>query len=174
MDVEEQGLFVAGAEDFYRGIKKEYDSRRKIYERLQFPLAGTISSRDWEAFVAVLMRDKAKPGHGCDLTRHEVKSAKMGNSFEYQYHRNTGLEKLEGDKQVDHIFVSYGDHYDRIEVRRLKAEQLEGTLEEWRQNIIESYQTDNPRQRCRHSLSYSFVKEHGEELLVIDNESLGN
>ena len=83
---------------FYKFLKSNYDKKRKIYEKLGFSLAGAISYRDWEVFVAILMNDRCKPGDGCDLLRHEVKSALRGNSYEYQYHRNKGLEKLTGDK----------------------------------------------------------------------------
>ncbi len=37
---------------------------------------------------------------------YEVKSAVIGGSFEYQYHRNRGLNKLTDDRDVAHIFVA--------------------------------------------------------------------
>jgi len=43
-------------------------------------------------------------GKRVDLSKHEVKSAENGGSFEYQYHKNTGKEKLRQDIQTGHLF----------------------------------------------------------------------
>lgn len=157
-------LFKKGADSFFEGLKRHYDKKRIIYERCGFSPIGTITFRDWEVLTAILMKDECKPGNGSDLKRHEVKSAKMGNSFEYQYHKHTGLEKLEEEKSIDHIFISYSDHYDEVELRRMKASELSETFDQWRSHVIESYQGEKPKQRCRHSISYVFVKTHGELL----------
>ena len=167
-----ESLFIEGAYSFYRFLKKTYDKKRKIFERLGFDLVGSVSSKDWEVLAAILMRDRAKPGNGCDLMKHEVKSAKIHNSFEYQYHRHSGLEKLEGDKFADHIYISYGDHYDNIEVRRLTSQQLSETFHGWAARIVEAYNQENPKQRCRQSVSYGYVKEHGELIMSIKDGQL--
>lgn len=165
-------LFVEGANKFFSFLKKNNDSKKFFYEKLGFSLSGTISFRDWEVLVAILMRDKHKPGNsGCDLMKHEVKSAKMGNSFEYQYHKHTGLDKLNSDKAVDHIFVSYNESYDTVEVRRILSKDLSLMFETWRSDIVKSYCQESPKQRCRHSITFNYVKTHGELLWMFSDLS---
>jgi len=156
------GLNVDGADKCFAFLKGHYDKKRKLFEGLGFPLSGAITYRDWEVFVAVLTRDRCKPGNGCDLERHEVKSAMVGGGFEYQYHRKTWEEKLDGDLLVDHVFVSYGVHYNFVEVHRVLTADIRSRLEEWRDYVKDCYDVDNPKQRCRRSMSYSFVKGCGE------------
>ena len=48
-------------------------------------------SSDWEVFASMLVKDLGRKfGAGIDLANYEVKSAKQGASYEYQYHKNTG------------------------------------------------------------------------------------
>jgi hypothetical protein len=165
-------LFNVGADLFFNFLKDNYDKKKKIYKKLGFSLNGAISFRDWEVLVAILMRDKCKSGHGCDLKKHEVKSAQIGNSFEYQYHKNTGLLKLEEDKIVNHIFVSYSENYSYVEIKKIESNSLKIFFDDWKQNIIESYQKENPKQRCRQSIPYGFVKKHGEIIWKNDSRKL--
>ncbi|MEM8639910.1 MAG: hypothetical protein AAGG51_14010, partial [Cyanobacteria bacterium P01_G01_bin.54] len=74
-------------------------------------MQGSVGSKDWEVFAAILLNDRARKGDGADLEHYEVKSATTGSSFEYQYHRNHGLDKLTDDRSVDHIFVSRSKDY---------------------------------------------------------------
>jgi hypothetical protein len=79
--------------------------------KLRFYGAREISSgavampSDWEVFASMLVNDLgSKLGAGIDLLNHEVKSAKRGASYEYQYHKNTGRENLARHPEVGHLF----------------------------------------------------------------------
>lgn len=100
-------LQVQEAFSFYRTYILEYSrDKAEIYRKYGFSLQGSVGSKDWEVFAAILLNDRARRGDGADLVNHEVKSAVIGGSFEYQYHRNRGLNKLTDDRDVDHIFVA--------------------------------------------------------------------
>ena len=95
-------LQVQEAYSFYRTYILEYSrNKAEIYEQYGFSLQGSVGSKDWEVFAAILVNDKARQGDGADLENYEVKSATTGSSFEYQYHRNRGLNKLTDDRDVD-------------------------------------------------------------------------
>ncbi len=73
--------------------------------------SGSVPSIAWELFGSILTGKKGKFGYGADLEGVEIKSAFVGSSFEYQYHLNTGLDKLKEDQAVDHFFCSYALDY---------------------------------------------------------------
>jgi hypothetical protein len=96
-----------------------------IYRERSISAEGIVPFRDWEVFAAVLGDDVGSGfAVGNNLTRHEIKSAKFGGSFEYQYHKNTGLAKFDHDQTVDHVFVVYDDSYRSVDVYTLAAEQF--------------------------------------------------
>jgi hypothetical protein len=139
-----------------------------LYDTYGFKTVGCVTSQDWELFGAILLNDRAKGGDvGSDLQHYEVKSAVTGNSFEYQYHRNHGLEKLEEDMQVDHLFISYDRDYAGVTVRLVSAAALQRTFLSWRPGLIRNYQGDNPKLRYRRSVSYGFVERNGAILMEI-------
>ena len=142
----------------------------EIYQRYGF-VAPAVSSADWEVFVAILVQDRKKPGDGADLERHEVKSAGMRSAFEYQYHKDHGLDKLEEDKRVDHVFISYGSRYQDVDVRFVEGTKLAMIFESWRPDLIYTYDVLK-RQRYRKSVSMGFVMAQGELLLAIRNGEL--
>src|SRR5579863_4153992 len=73
----------------------------RLYEARGVYAGGVASSSDWEVFASILVRDIGKKlAAGIDLTKHEVKSATNGGSYEYQYHKNTGKDKLRRDMEV--------------------------------------------------------------------------
>lgn len=62
---------------------------------------GAAMPSDWVVFASILVRDVGKKlAAGVDLSGHEVKSAFSGGSYEYQYHKKSGKEKLQSDMQV--------------------------------------------------------------------------
>lgn len=65
-----------------------------------------------------------KLGAGIDLTNYEVKSARRGGSYEYQYHRNTGREKLLRDMEVGHLYFDYHDNLKEVDLRYLHGAAL--------------------------------------------------
>lgn len=163
-------LDVATAYWFYK--KYLFDAAQdkvEIYERYGF-LAPPVSFIDWEVFAAILLRDKKKPGDGADLERHEVKSAVAGGSFEYQYHKFHGLDKLEEDKRVDHVFISYGARHQDVDVRFVEGTRVAPVFESWKPELEANYQ--GGRQRFRKSISLGFVKAQGELLLAVRNGEL--
>lgn len=110
--------------------------------------------------------------YGHDLAEAEVKSARVGSSFEYQYHLNTGLAKLDAEHTIDHVFISYDD--DGVILRRVKGEALKDVFASWRAPLLANYEPDNParRQRFRRNVTYARVVREGEILLHIRNGEL--
>jgi hypothetical protein len=163
-------LNIVEAYDFYKkyllGTAKD---KAEIYERYGFR-PPEVASKDWEVFGAILLRDRKKPGIGADLERHEVKSAGYGWSFEYQYHRNHGEEKLDEDKEVNHLFISYAENYQDVEVRYVLGQDLALTFESWRPGLVAKYQSGG--QRYRKSISFGFVRQHGTLILRIEQGEL--
>ena len=141
-------------------------------EEHNFDIAGSIPSIDWELFGAILTGDDRKLGYGSDLKDHEVKSAVEGSSFEYQYHRHGGLAKLDEDKTVDHVFVSYAPDYKRVTVRLVDRSKLASIFESRRDGLVQNYQGTTPKQRYRKSVAYGTVMWEGEIILQIEGSRL--
>jgi hypothetical protein len=160
-------LYVEEAFSFYKQFIREYSQNKAaIYARYGFNLQGSVGSKDWEVFAAILLGDRARPGNGADLLNHEVKSAVTGNSFEYQYHRHQGLEKLAADQTIDHIFIARNETYTDIEVWRVDREYLAPIFDRWRPELQANYQTDS-RQRFRKSIGYGVIRQQGQRLMMI-------
>ncbi len=80
----------------------------RLYEARDVHPPGAAMSSDWEVFASMLVRDLGKKlAAGIDLSQYEVKSAFDGGSYEYQYHKNTGKEKLRSDAEVGHLFFDH-------------------------------------------------------------------
>lgn len=153
----------------------EHIHRQERFDLLQehnFEIAGSIPSIDWELFGAILTGDDRKSGYGSDLKDHEVKSAVEGSSFEYQYHKHGGLAKLEEDKNVDHVFISYAPNYKRLTVRLVDRTKLNPVFESWRMGLIQNYQGTTPRQRYRKSISFGTVVREGKIILRVEDNQL--
>lgn len=157
---------------FYKRFILDYSQDKSdIYEQYGFTLQGSIGSKDWEVFAAILMGDRASPGDGADLENYEVKSALIGNSFEYQYHRNRGLEKLQGERAVDHLFVARSSTYQDVEVWLVDRAALIATFDRWLPELQENYRAES-RQRFRRSVTYRFVTTQGTQLMDIKSGAL--
>jgi hypothetical protein len=136
----------------------------------QFKLDGNaeISSKQWEIFAAVLLgRNGSSRAGDTDLEGVEVKSAKVGGSFEYQYHRHIGAAKLAGDAHAAHLFVSYAQGYTDLKVYLLRADQIHDAILAWKPRLEAAYGPAGSRQRCRVSLAYTFVRDHGTLILEV-------
>jgi hypothetical protein len=165
-------LQVQEAYSFYRTFILEYSrNKAKIYEQYGFSLQGSVGSKDWEVFAAILLNDRARRGDGADLENYEVKSATIGSSFEYQYHRNRGLNKLTNDRDVDHIFIARSETYMNVEVWLVERTKIIPVFDRWLPELIQNYETEG-RQRFRRSVTYGFVKGQGVRLLSISNGDL--
>ncbi len=167
-------LHVQEAYAFYKRYILDYSrDKAEIYERYGFSLQGSVGSKDWEVFAAILVNDRARRGNGADLMNYEVKSAVIGGSFEYQYHRNHGLEKLTEDKGVDHIFVVRSESYTNVEVWLIERTKMATTFDRWLPELLQNYETAD-RQRFRRSVTYGFVRGQGVRLMEISDGLLTN
>lgn len=114
---------------------------------------------------------------GADLLGWEVKSAKEGGSYEYQYHLNTGAEKLKEDCEVNHLFCTYSETYKDVVVRVMRGKDLASKFfKVWEPNYLINYDVSVPdsqrRQRFRKSISFGYVKANGVLVLKIKNGKL--
>jgi len=162
---------VSEAIEFYRiHILKGNSLLAPMCEKYGFK--SHIPGWKWEMFAAILVNDVAKNGNGCDLLKHEVKSAKSENSFEYQYHRNSWKEKLAHEHEIDHVFVSYEPGYRDISVRVAKGSDLAAIFDKWLPCVEKTYDGSGKKQRCRKSISFSTIEEKGLTILEIENGKL--
>ena len=167
-------LHVREAYSFYKKFILDYSrGKAEIYKQYGFTLQGSIGSKDWEVFSAILMGDKARSGDGADLVNYEVKSASIGNSFEYQYqyHKNQGLKKLEDDKSVEHIFIARSKTYQDVEVWLVDRAELIPVFDGWLPELRQNY-TDGLRQRFRRSITYKLVSTRGDRIFEVKNGEL--
>jgi hypothetical protein len=158
-------------------LLEDFEKRKKIYLWLGFDLAGVVSFRDWEVFGAILVGDKAKGKKGSDLRKYEIKSALEGNSFEYQYHARTALDKFKEDCNVDHLFVSYQKDYRSFTVRLVNNTVFKSLTDGWLDKIMRSYYSDTRhvvKQRCRESITYNNVFNRGDVVFEVKNSNLVN
>jgi hypothetical protein len=145
---------------WYRKLLKEYQEKKQIYFLRGFK-TPVIQSRDWEVFGSLLLNDKANKGLGSDLQNHEIKSAQVGNSFEYQYARISGMKKWHHESSIDHLLISYEKDYMDITARLLPAHMANAIMKEWFLKIEEAYYQGKPRQRCRLAIPYDYVVDYG-------------
>ncbi len=120
---------------------------------------------DWEVFASILVKDVGtKLGKGVDLSNHEVKSAENGGSYEYQYHKNTGKEKLRQDMQTGHLFFDHRDNLREVDLRYASGQQLSVFFQRW----LDDYPDPYP-QRYRKNVPFAWVKENGVLLMKLRN-----
>jgi hypothetical protein len=137
----------------------------RLYGARGIPSGSAAMSTDWEVFASMLVKDLGRKfGSGVDLVNFEVKSAKTGGSYEYQYHKLTGREKLAKDALVGHLFFEYSDTLDRVDLRYLHGSDLSDFFEKWLNEFPDPYQ-----QRYRKQITYSHVKKHATLLMTIEN-----
>lgn len=135
----------------------------RLYGARQIPPGSVAMSSDWEVFASMLVNDMGRKfGPGIDLTNHEVKSAKRGGSYEYQYHRHGGREKLAKDMEVGHLFFDYFDNLREVDLRYAHGSAMEHFFEKWLVEFPDPYQ-----QRYRRSIPHGWVKENGKLLMTI-------
>ncbi|RWX47088.1 hypothetical protein H206_00128 [Candidatus Electrothrix aarhusensis] len=158
------------AYDFYQ--KHIYDKEKiNLLRKYNLKIAGSVPSALWELFGALITGKPGAGSTGADLVGWEVKSAKFGGSFEYQYHLNTGANKLKEDSIVNHLFCSYSETYQDVLVKAMRGSSLkEIYFKVWEPQYTKNYDSKVPssmrRQRFRKSISHGFVNKNG--LLVIE------
>jgi hypothetical protein len=135
----------------------------RLYGARKIPTGVVAMSSDWEVFASMLVKDLGRKfGAGIDLANYEVKSAKRGGSYEYQYHKNTGLEKLARDTEVGHLFFDYFDNLREVDLRYLHGSKLSQYFGRW----MDEYPNPYP-QRYRKNIPYGFVKQNGILLMTL-------
>jgi hypothetical protein len=135
----------------------------RLYAARRVRSAGTAMSSDWEVFASILMKDLGtKLAAGIDLLNYEVKSAVEGSSYEYQYHRNTGKEKLAQDMNIGHLFFAHADNLRKINLRYAHGSQLEQFFSRW----LQEYPNPYP-QRYRKNIPFGWVEKNGMLLMTL-------
>lgn len=156
-------------------VRHIYDEEKiKLLSEHNLKIAGSVPSVLWELFGALLTERSGSGLTGADLLGWEVKSAKVGGSFEYQYHLNTGAAKLKEDYEVNHLFCTYSETYKDIVVRVMRGKDLaEKYFRSWEPDYLKNYDISVPdsqrRQRFRKNISFSYVEANGELVLKIED-----
>ncbi len=136
-------------------------------------VAGSVPSVLWELFASILTGRNGSGVTGADLVGWEVKSAKIGSSFEYQYHLNTGHDKLLEDSTVNHLFCSYSETYKDVYVRIIRGSQLSPLyFQRWTPEYNLNYSeidSNRRRQRFRRSIPYNRITQLGTLALAIED-----
>jgi hypothetical protein len=135
----------------------------RLYSARTVRPAGAAMPSDWEVFASILVRDVGKKlAVGIDLAGHEVKSAYAGGSYEYQYHKRTGKDKLKRDAEVGHLFFDHRDNLRHVDLRYTHGSAMKEFFEKWLEEYPDPY-----RQRYRRSIPFSWVKENGKLLMTL-------
>jgi hypothetical protein len=148
------------AYNWYIRLLNDYQRKKKVYLLRGFK-PPTIASQDWEVFGSILLCDKGKRGNGSDLLNHEIKSAHIGNGFEYQYCRKSCVEKWQKDMAIKHLLISYGDDYLDICARLLSESVAKKLMSGWGAKIEDSYLLPVKKLRCRESITYDQAVKNG-------------
>lgn len=139
-----------------------------LREAYGFTGSAKTSSDDWELFAAMLVRQRhSDKRHGHDLQWAEVKSAGGKGSFEYQYHLNTGVEKLDSEPGIDHIYVVHDNNLQDVTVTVVCGQLLADLFESWRPGLLKKYAEGG--QRYRKNVAQSKVLKLGKVILKIEN-----
>jgi len=145
----------------------------RLLNEYHLPVVGSVASVMWELFAAILTGRSGNGATGLDLDGWEVKSSKDQCAFEYQYHRNTGLEKMMGEYTANHLFISYSETYDDVSVRVIDGRVLAKKFFKcWKPEYMENYrleESSSGRQRFRKSIPYKYVNITGTPILEITN-----
>ncbi len=139
----------------------------RLYAARHVRSAGTVMSSDWEVFASILVKDLGRRlAAGIDLSNNEVKSAVEGGSYEYQYHKNTGVQKLAQDMKIGHLFFAHADNLRRVNLRYAHGGQLKEFFSKW----LEEYPDPYP-QRYRKNIPFGWVEKNGILLMsLVDGE----
>jgi hypothetical protein len=120
-------------------------------------------SSDWEVFAPILLRDPGKKlAAGIDLSQYEVKSAFDAGNYEYQYHKDSGKEKLASDAEVGHLFFDHRDNLRHVDLRYCHGSAMKDFFKKWLDEFPDPYQ-----QRYRRNIPYQWVKKNGTLLMTL-------
>lgn len=138
--------------------------KRRVYEERNIRLGSAVAASDWEVFASLLVNEKGNGKvSGVDLNEFEVKSAMNNGSYEYQYHKETGISKLIKDISVGHLFFNHSNFLNTVELRYVHGSEAQAEhFSTWFKNYPNPYP-----QRYRNSISFGWVAKHANLLLVI-------
>jgi hypothetical protein len=135
----------------------------RLYAARQVRSAGTAMSSDWEVFASILLKDVGKKlSAGIDLTNYEVKSAMDRSSYEYQYHKNTGKDKLVSDMKVGHLFFAHSNNLRKVDLRYAHGSQMKAFFAKW----LDEYPDPYP-QRYRKNIPFGWVEKNTTLLMTL-------
>lgn len=155
-----------------------YDTDRiQLLEEHNLKVSGSVPSVIWELLGSILTNRVGTGNTGADLDGWEVKSACDGGSYEYQYHLNTGLAKLEEDCIVNHLFFSYSSGYKDVVVKAMRGPDIASDFfEVWKPQYLQNYdhnvEASQRRQRFRRAISNGYVRQNGLDVLEIRDGQL--
>ena len=129
----------------------------RLYRARDVHSVGKALPSDWEVFASILVKDVGtKLTKGVDLSKYEVKSAEKGGSYEYQYHKNTGKQKLREDTRVGHLFFDHRDNLRSVDLRYISGTDLSVFFTEW----LEEYPDPYPQRYRKNVPLWLRGKEH--------------
>lgn len=137
----------------------------RLYQARNIRAAGgTTMASDWEVFASILVDDLGqKLAAGVDLSNFEVKSAVAGGSFEYQYHKDSGLKKLAHDMRVGHLFFEHENNLRNVNLWFAHGSQMKAPFfKKWRDEYPDPYP-----QRYRKNIPYGWVKANATLLMTL-------
>lgn len=139
--------------------------RARLYKARGIPLGSVAQPSDWEVLASMIVKDIGrKIGSGIDLANYEVKSAKRGGSFEYQYHKNTGKGKLRKDMECGHLFFEHDNNLKDVKLRYVHGSEMTAPFfRPW----LRQYPNPYP-QRYRKNVPYTWVLQHGVVLMTLE------
>lgn len=164
---------IDDAYQFY--LRHIYDEDKiNLLEKHNLKIPGSVPPVLWELFGSLLTERSGTGSTGADLQGWEVKSAKEGGSYEYQYHLNTGAAKLKEDCMVNHLFCAYSTTYKDVVVRVMSGADLSDIFfKVWEPEYYSNYDGSVPktlrRQRFRKSIPFGYIEKQGVLLLKIKN-----
>lgn len=139
--------------------------RLRLYKARKVHPPGAAMSSDWEVFGSILVRDLGKKlAAGIDLSQYEAKSAFGAGNYEYQYHKNTGKEKLRSDAQAGHLFFDRRNNLRHVDPRYAHGSSMREFFQKW----LGEYPDPYP-QRYRKNIPSSWVKKNAILLMTLDD-----
>src|SRR5260370_3945729 len=135
----------------------------RLYSARAVRPPGAAMPSDWEVFASILVRDVGKKlAAGIDLSQYEVKSASAGGSYEYQYHKNTGKEKLKRDAEVGHLFFDHQDNLRHVDLRYAHGNSMREFFTKWLREYPDPYP-----QRYRKNIPFNWVERNALLLMTL-------
>lgn len=135
----------------------------RLYRARDVHSVGKVQSSDWEVFASILVKDVGtKLTKGVDLSGNEVKSAENAGNYEYQYHKNTGRQKLKDDMRVGHLFFDHRDNLRSVDLRYASGADLSAFFKKWLAEFPEPYQ-----QRYRKNIPFGWVQRNATLLMSL-------